>query len=104
MTTAELKDNHLHISYEVYDYGIKQKRKIIPVEDIECIKANVGVRGGMHMWSIRGDNAEYEDIYPKRDVPIFYGDRKNSELINKIMELLPNLKYIEKVESGGAGW
>ena len=104
MNTAELKDNHLHITYEIYDYGVKQKRKIIPVSDIECIKASVGVRGGMHSWSLRGDNLEYKDLYPARDVPIFSGDRKNSDLIDKIMELLPNLEYIEKVESGGAAW
>jgi hypothetical protein len=102
--TVELKDNHLHITYEVYDYGPKQKRKIIPIKDIECIKARVGSRGGMHTWDLRGDSVEYRDIYPERDVPIFSGDRKNSDLIEKIMVLLPDIKYLEETENGGAPW
>lgn len=46
MNTATIKDNHLYINYEIYDYGYRTKQKIIPLEDIECIKAKVGVRGG----------------------------------------------------------
>lgn len=104
MSGVELKDNHLHITYEVYDYGMKTRRKIIPVADIECIKAKVGVRGGMHTWDVRGDSIEYRDIYPERDVPIFSGDRKDSDLIEKIMAVLPDIKYFEEVEAGGSPW
>lgn len=106
--TATLKDNHLYINYEVYNYGLKTKQKIIPVEDIECIKASVGIKGGMHTWSLRGYNPEYSnESYNKgreRDITIYSGDRKDSELIEQITELLPNCKYIETVESGGASW
>lgn len=102
-----LKDNHLYISYEVYDYGIRTKQKIIPVENIEYIKANVGKRGGMHTWSIKGYHPEYsESIYKDkpRDVDIFTGDRKDTHLIKQITDLLPNCKYIEVQEDGGAPW
>lgn len=99
--TVVLKDNHLYITYESYP---GYDKKIIPVEDIECIKANVGVRGGMHTWDLRGDNERYSRLYDKRDVPIFSGDRKNADLIEKIMAVLPNIKYHEKVENGGAPW
>jgi len=106
--TATLKDNHLHITYDSYDYGHRERRKIIPVEDIECIKASVGVRGGMHTWSVRGYDPEHSEYdwnkNKKRDVEIFSGDRKSTDLIEKIMVVLPDLKYIEKVENGGAPW
>jgi hypothetical protein len=99
--TATLKDNHLYITYESYP---GYDSKIIPVENIECIKANVGVRGGMHTWSLRGHEERYANIYEPRDVPIFSGDRKSTDLIEKIMVVLPDLKYVEKVENGGAPW
>lgn len=102
MNNAEIKDNHLYITYEVYDYGIQIKRKIIPLEDIECIKAVFGPRGGLHSWSIRGDSAEYRNLYDKRDVPLHSGGRKSWDLIEKIQKLLPDLKYVEETESGGA--
>lgn len=102
-----LKDNHLYITYEYYDYGHRTGRKIIPVEDIDCIKAKVGTKGGMHTWSIRGYHPEYsESIYKDkpRDVEIFNGDRKDTHLIEQITDLLPDCKYIKEVESGGAAW
>lgn len=106
--TATIKDNHLYITYEVYDYGYRTKQKIIPVEDIECIKANVGVRGGMHTWSLRGYSHEYsESEWHKdnpRDVEIYTGDRKDTDLIEQITKLLPDCKYHETVETGGAAW
>lgn len=106
--TATVKDNHLYITYEVYDYGYRTKQKIIPLEDIECIKANVGARGGMHTWSLRGYNPEYsnEEWHKDnpRDVEIFSGDRKDSELIEQITKLLPNCKYYETTEEGGSPW
>jgi hypothetical protein len=106
--SVELKDNHLYITYEYYDFGYQTGRKIIPVEDIECIKATVGTKGGMHTWSIRGYHPEYSEKDwnkdKKRDIEIYCGDRKDSDLIDKVMELLPDCKYYETVESGGAGW
>jgi len=108
MNTATIKDNHLYITYEYYDYGHKVGRKIIPLEDIECIKAKVGKKGGMHTWSLRGYHPEYSDKdYNKdrrRDIEIYCGDRKDTDLIDQITKLLPNLKYIEETESGGAAW
>jgi hypothetical protein len=105
---ATIKDNHLYITYEYYDNGHQEGRKIIPLEDIECIKADIGVRGGMHTWSIMGYNPEYsERDWHKdnpRDVAIFSGGRKDTELIKQITKLLPDCKYIERVESGGSPW
>jgi hypothetical protein len=107
-TTATLKDNHLHITYEYYDYGNREGHKIIPIEDIECIKATVGSKGGMHTWYLMGYHPEYSNLkWQKdnpRDVELYSGDRKDAELIDQITTLLPNCKYIEKVESGGAPW
>lgn len=106
--TATIKDNHLYITYEIYDFGYKTKQKIIPLENIECIKATVGVRGGMHTWSLRGYDPEYSgDEWHKdnpRDIEIYSGDRKDTELIDQIRELIPSCKYLEKVESGGSPW
>lgn len=106
--TATLKDNHLYLTYDVYDYGHKVRQKIIPVEDIECIKAKIGKGGGMHTWVLKGYNPEYSnESYNKdnpRDVQIFAGDRKDTDLIYQILEVLPNCKYIEEVEEGGAPW
>lgn len=103
-----LKDNHLYITHEYYDYGRKIGRKIIPVEDIECIKATVGPKGGMHSWSIRGYHAVYSnESYNKgkeRDIEIFNGGRKDQYLIEQIQSLLPNCEYHERVEGGGAPW
>ena len=103
--TATLKDNHLYITYESYP---GYDTKIIPVEDIECIKANVGVRGGMHTWSLRGYHPRYSTSDwskgKERDMEIFSGGRKSTDLIEKIMVVLPDLKYIKKVENGGAPW
>ncbi len=106
--SVELKDGHLYITYEYYDYGHQIGRKIIPIEDIEYIKATVGVRGGMHGWSIKGYNPQYsEHEYNKkckRDIEIFSGGRKTSELIGQIRKLLPDCKYVETVEGGGTPW
>ena len=106
--TANIKDNHLYITYEYYDYGHKQGRKIIPIEDIECIKATVGTKGGMHTWSVRGYHPQYSERDwhkdKKRDVELFCGDRKDTELIEQITKLLPDCKYIEEVEDGGSPW
>lgn len=103
-----LENNHLYITYEYYDYGRKVGRKIIPVKNIECIKANVGARGGMHTWSVIGYNPEYSnESYNKgkeREQSIHSGDRKDSHLIDEIIELMPNIKYIEIKENGGAPW
>ena len=108
MNTAILKDNHLHITYEYYDNGHRIGRKIIPVGDIECIKATVGPQRGMHTWSVRGYHPEYsEQDYNKdrkRDIEIYSGDRKDTELIKQITKLLPNCKYYEKEESGSSPW
>lgn len=108
MNLAKLEDHHLYITYEYYDYGRRTGRKIIPVSDVECIKATVGPQGGMHSWSVVGYHPEYSDMeYNKgkeRDIEIFSGGRKNSELIGKIMELMPDIKYIEQKENGGAAW
>lgn len=106
MNKAEIKDNHLHITYEYYDYGHQIGRKIIPLEDIECLKATYGPRGGLHSWSINGYDPQYSDSGyfedEKRDIAIFSGGRKTADLIEQIQKLLPNLKCHEKVESGGA--
>lgn len=106
--TVKLEDNHLYITYDYYDYGHRVGRQIIPIKDIECIKAKVGRQGGMHTWSIRGYHPEYsKEDYNKgkeRDVEIYSGDRKDRELIEQILKLLPNCKYYEKVEGGGAPW
>ena len=106
--TATVKDNHLYITYDYYDYGPKEGRKIIPIADIECIKATVGSKGGMHTWSLMGYHPEYSELDynkdEKRDQELFSGDRKDSELIGQITKLLPNCKYLEKVEGGGAPW
>lgn len=106
--TATIKDNHLYITYDYYDYGHQEGRKIIPLKDIECIKAKVGTKGGMHTWSIRGYHPEYSERDwnkdKKRDIEIFSGDRKNTELIEQITNLLPNCEYLEEVESGGSAW
>jgi len=110
MNSATLKDDYLHINSQAYSSykGRYMHTTIIPIEDIECIKASVGKQGGMHTWSVKGYNAEYSNSsYNKgkeRDIDIFSGDRKNSELIDEIRELLPKLKYKEKVETGGAPW
>jgi hypothetical protein len=105
---AEVKDKHLYITHEYYGAGgLTIGREIIPLEDIECIKATLGTRGGMHTWSLRGYHPEYsESIYKDkpRDVSIFHGGRKNADLIDKIREALPELKYHEEVETGGAPW
>ena len=106
--TVTLQDNHLHITYDYYDYGHRTGRKIIPVGDIECIKATVGPKGGMHTWSLRGYHPEHSESEwnkdRKRDISIYEGDRTDSELIKQITDLLPSCKYYEKVEGGGAPW
>lgn len=106
--TATIKDNHLYITYEIYDYGYRTKQKIIPLENIECIKANVGKRGGMHTWSIRGYDPEYSNQEynkdRKRDIQLFCGDRKDTDLLALIRELLQNCNYREATEDGGAPW
>lgn len=106
--TATLKDKHLYITYEIYDYGYRTEQKIIPVKDIECIKATVGKKGGMHTWSLKGYDPEYSEMEwhkdNPRDVDIYTGDRKDTELIKQITELLPNCKYYEQTEDGGAPW
>lgn len=99
-----IKDNHLHITYSYYDYGNQVGRKIIPLEDIECIKATVGKQGGMHTWSLRGYSPEYSKNKNDRDIQIHSGDRKNTELIDMILALLPNCEYKETIEGGGAPW
>lgn len=107
MSKAEIIDNHLYLTYEIYDYGYRTKQKIIPVKDIECIKAKVGKRGGMHTWSIRGYHPEYSNSIYKdnpRDVAIFTGDRKDTDLIDQILEVMPKLDYYEEVEDGGSPW
>ena len=80
----------------------------IPLANIECIKATVGPQGGMHTWSIRGYEPKYSDSGyfddRKRDIEIFSGDRKSYYLIDEIMKVLPDIKYHEKVEGGGAPW
>ena len=106
--TATLKDNHLYITYDYYDYGQREGRKIIPIEDIERIVANVGKRGGMHTWSLRGYHPEYSELDynkdKKRDIEIYIRDRKDCDLIEQIITLLPDCKYFEITESGGAAW
>lgn len=106
--TAELVDNHLHITYQYYDNGHRVGKDIIPVADIECIKAKVGPQGGMHTWSVRGYDSRYSnESYNKgkeRDIELYCGDRKDKELIEQIIKLLPNCKYHEKKEDGGAPW
>jgi hypothetical protein len=108
MNGVELKDNHLYITYNYYDYGYRIGHKIIPVKDIECIKAKIGTQGGMHTWSIRGYDPKYSnESYNKgkeRDQEIYCGDRKDTELIDQIKKLLPNIKYYKKVEGGGSPW
>lgn len=108
MNTAKVEDNHLYITYDYYDYGRREGRQIIPIKDIECIKAKVGPQGGMHTWSVRGYDPHYSELdynkNEKRDIEIYCGDRKDKELIQMIRDLLPDIKYIETTESGGAGW
>ena len=105
---AEVKDNHLYITHEYYGAGGHTiGRKIIPLEDIECMRVRKGIRGGLHLWSVNGYHPEYsESIYKEkpRDVELFSGDRKTADLIDKIREVLPELKYHEEVEAGGAPW
>lgn len=106
MNSAKLVDNYLHINSQAYSQyqGRYMHTTVIPLEDIEYIKATVGKQGGMHTWAIRGYNPEYSDTKKDRDVTIYSGDRKDSELIDEIRDLLPKLKYKEKVEGGGAPW
>jgi len=107
---AEIKDNHLYIRYEVYyEYsGLTTKTKIIPLKDIKYIEAKVGKRGGMHLWYLCGYHPEYSELEynkdEKFDQHLHTGDRKDTDLLDKIREVLPNVKYIEEVEGGGAPW
>lgn len=94
MSNIEVKDNHLYISYEYYStsiMGYTSERKIIPLNEIKCIEAIVGSRGGMHSWSIK--NKQGKDL-------VAFG-RKHNDVLEKVEELLPDVEYIENIESGG---
>ena len=102
---VKIVEDYLFIRHEEYsEYkGRYMKTDVIPLADIECIKANVGPRGGMHSWAVKGYHPEYSENND-RDISIFSGDRKDSHLIDEIIKVLPEIKYHEKVEDGGAAW
>lgn len=106
MVKAEIKEDKLHITSEYYDIykGRYTDTTIVPVEDVERIEAKVGPRGGMHVWSVIGYNPKYSKDKSDRSVQVYNGDRKDSELIEQIVKLLPKIKYDEKTENGGAPW
>lgn len=95
MNTATLEDNQLLITSQYYSSirGRYMDTTAIDIADIKSITAKVGPQGGMHTWSVNGKDGE-----------LYYGDRKDSELIEQITKLIPKIKYIEKKEKGGAPW
>lgn len=97
MNSVKLEDSKLYITSEYYSMyrGRYMDTTVVDVSDISYIKAEVGVRGGMHAWSVKSKDD---------DRTLYSGDRKDSEIIQEIMKLLPKVKYLEKVEGGGAPW
>ena len=107
---VRIVEDQLQITDEFYSSyrGRYLETKILPLVDIERIEANVGPKGGMHTWAVKGYDVNYsnKEYYKgrERDIEIFTGDRKNSHLIDEIRQLLPTIEYREKVEDGGAPW
>lgn len=95
MILATLEGKDLHVTSEYYSpyKGRYSETTIIPVNDIKSISAKVGPQGGMHTWAVNGKERE-----------LYYGDRKDSQLIDQILKLVPKIKYVEKKEKGGAPW
>ena len=108
--SVRIVEDQLQITDQFYSSyrGRYTETKVIPLANIECIKAKVGVKGGMHTWALKGYDPNYSDNdYNKgseRDIDLFCGGRKNYHLIDEIMKALPHIKYHEKVEDGGAPW
>ena len=96
MNSAVLENDKLYITSETYSSfrGRYMDTTVVEVSDIDCIKAKVGKQGGMHTWAIKD----------KEDNDLYYGDRKDSDLIEQITKLMPKIKYHKKVEGGGAPW
>ena len=103
-----IRDKHLYITYQYYDNGHRTDRKIIPIEDVECIEATFGPRGGLHLWYLKGYHPEYSNLdynkKEKRNQELFVGDRKDYHILQQVRDLLPNVEYREETESGGAPW